>query len=688
LAPRPATLRATYTITIFWGALLLFAIQPMIGRMLLPRLGGTPSVWNTCMVFFQAVLLAGYAWAHGLARLVPGRGQVIVHGALAVGALLLLPFAIRGGAPAPDASPVAWLLATLVTAVGLPLVVVSTSAPLLQRWFAATRHPAAGDPYFLYAASNAGSLMALLAYPLLIEPWLGLDRQRLVWTAGYAVFAALTVACGALRLLGAAPRDVASAAEPPAAPTRRDAARWMVLAFVPSSLMLGVTQHVTTDVAAVPLFWVVPLAIYLLTYVLAFARRRIIRVEFLSVLMVPLTVTVLAISVSWPGFPVSVILALHLALLFVAALLCHERLADTRPPACHLTAFYLAVAAGGALGGVFNALVAPQVFDRVLEYPLIIAAAFLLRQRSALPWLRRRAATRFNVALDVVVVMLAIAYAPLSTAIRHGDHVLETDRTFFGVHLVAADDEGRWIAYYHGTTLHGLEDPTQPGVPLSYYHGATGLGRLYRALEGDPRLDRVAVVGLGVGTLGAYARPGQAYTFFEIDPAVVRIAADEPYFSFLRSMPDPPRIVLGDGRLCLAREPDGAFGLIILDAFSSDAIPVHLLTLEAIRLYASKLETGGLLVVNASNRHVDIERVIAGAARRLGLSVVRWTGPRDAGGTLEAGRFSTRWLIVGRGESALAPLLVDAAWEPLPASADDALWTDDYSNLLEVIWWW
>jgi hypothetical protein len=692
---------AAFSLTAFAGALLLFLVQPMVGKMLLPRLGGSPAVWNTCMLFFQAALLAGYAWAHLLARIPRQGAQIALHGALlAVAAVALASGMAAGGDPPAEGSPAAWMLLTLARTIGLPFVAVAATAPLIQKWFAGTDDRRAADPYFLYAASNAGSLLGLLAYPLLVETLFDIGRQQAMWSAGFAVLAVLIVACGvmALRRRAAAigtegdsplrgqPPRAASPREPAAAPAPASYFKYALLAFVPSSLMLAVTQHITTDVAAVPLLWVVPLAIYLLTCIFAFARHQLVGPLPWSRLLTATTIGVLAIAPTWNHIPVSVSLGMNLLLLFFGAMVCHGRLAAARPGASHLTGYYLAMAAGGACGGVFNALIAPQIFDGVFEYPLAIAAAFLLRDRASLGAARVRAVRWVNLGLDTVVVGLAAVAIPWMMSLPDMK-VLAAGRTFFGVHRVAVDREGAWHTFFHGHILHNVQSLEHPRRPLAYFSALSGIGQVYLRLAGDPRLNSVGIVGLGAGAMSAWAQPGQEYTFFEIDPAIVRMASNRDYFTFLSDMPVEPRIVLGDGRLSLAREPDGRFGLFVVDAFSSDSIPVHMLTAEAIDLYFRKLEPRGLLALHVTNRYLDLTPLVRGLARERGLSVARW---REEARVLEddEGVKPSRWLILARGREPLERLLADPAWELLAPEPGDPVWTDRSSNLLAVLDWW
>jgi hypothetical protein len=676
-------MRAAFTITIFVGAALLFVVQPMIGKLLLPWLGGTPAVWNTCMVFFQSILLAGYAYAHVLTRLPDSRWQVLVHVAVMTAGLAALPIALQqGSVPPAEGSPIPWLIVALLLAAGMPLFVVSANAPLLQRWFALTDDRLARDPYFLYAASNAGSLMALGAYPLLLEPTLDLDQQQIVWSAGFALFAGLVALCGVRDEVGARTEDAA-----PPRPRRRDYAKWLLLAFAPSSLMLAVTQHITIDIAAVPLLWVVPLALYLLTFIAAFARWQPVGRDLWSRLLVIVSIPTISLAAIWTTLPAALALGMHLVLLFVGAMVCHGQLAATRPHPRYLTGFYLAIALGGALGGIFNTLVAPQIFVAVLEYPLVIAVVFLLRERAALGWADSAIARWINRGLDAAFIIVTAAIIPYF--IRLPDlQVLEIDRTFFGVHRIAADEQRFWIGYFNGTTLHNISIAEHPRRPLAYYHNETGIGRLYLQMAGDARLDRVGVVGLGAGALGGRAGAGQHYSFYEIDPAVVRIARDSGYFTYLSGMPRAPTIVVGDGRRSLTREPDDEFGLIILDAFSSDSVPVHLLTTEAFDLYFEKLVPSGLLAVHATSRYLDLGLLVGGVARDRGLVALEWVGAYEVEPAYDDGILGARWLVVARDEEALAPLLVDPTWQLLEPPDDAPVWTDRFSNLLAIMKWW
>jgi SAM-dependent methyltransferase len=722
-----------FALTMFVGSALLFSVQPMVAKMILPLLGGSPEVWNTCMVFYQAVLLAGYAYAHLATARLGARTQSALHVALLLLPLPLLPLAVPEWAArslSPTADPTPWLLGVLLTTVGLPFFVVSTTAPLLQRWFAATGHHAAGDPYFLYGASNLGSMLALLAYPLAIEPSLPLGRQCKLWAAGYGLLAALTVACAATvwRTRGAiAPggRDESGGADP-ARPGPRRWLEWGALAFVPSSLMLGVTTYLTTDIAAIPLLWVIPLALYLLTFILAFTRRPILP-HRRAVRAFPFVVMALLPALC-AGLVQPFWLPVHLLTFFLAAMVCHGELARRRPPARDLTAFYLALALGGVAGGIFNALIAPRAFDRVAEYPLAIVLAcacwaFAIRKEGE-PRLRTRdmvlalvvfgltAALVTDVrglaetplgALGVMIdsgLVILVAWAhrerPLRFALVVGalllacgmspgvnGRLLHQERSFFGVLRVTEVQPGNYHRLFHGSTLHGQQclDPDRRREPLSYFTRSGPIGRVFAAYNRRPASPSVAIVGLGAGSLAAYAEPGQRWTFYEIDPAVVRVARDRRYFTFLEDCRATSlEVVLGDARLRLDEAPDRGYGLIVLDAFSSDAPPVHLLTREAFRLYRRKLAEGGLLAFNISNRYLDLDPVLGALARDAGLACrVRY----DTLLTREQrqqGKQSSIWVVMAARPEDLGPLAGDPDWKP-PRGAGAAVWTDDYAGI-------
>lgn len=757
---------AIYASAILLSAALLFTVQPMVAKMILPRLGGTPVVWNTCMVFFQAGLLLGYAYAHGLTRRLRPRAQLAVHAVVLLLPFLVLPLRIRASTPSFEGgAPIAWLLGTLALAVGLPFFAVSVTAPLLQRWLATTDHGAGRDPYFLYAASNAGSLGGLLAYPLLLEPLFPLGvapeggtgpgggiSQGELWTAGYAVFALLALAAGVLMLRRNRNGTPRTDAEEPSRPvTAGDRVLWVALAAVPSSVLLGSTQYLTTDLAAVPLLWVVPLALYLLTFVLAFARGPRLPAPVSGTL---LGIATIGIAVEFsPDVPVPlpVSIGLHLAALFFAALACHHRLADHRPSADHLTEFYLLIAAGGVLGGTFNALLAPLLFDHLFEYPLALILACLLRapwqERERRPGILARAADLLLPAAILAVGLAAAKWLPrphgerdllriwlvlglpaafalaligwrlrfaLACAVVFGlswrqavgtADLQYAERTYFGILRVVTVDGAplkfdassgmRFHVPYrvliHGGTRHGTQAllPTLGGKPTTYYHPSGPVGQIFETFGEDTRFDRIVVVGLGVGTIAAYGRDGQRMRFYEVDPEVVRVARDSGLFTYLDETAAEVDVEVGDGRILLSRAPDDEFGLVALDAFSSDSIPMHLITREAIALAFRKASPDGLVLVNVTNRYLEMEPVVAAIARDLGLvAKIRRdsiASPREAA----EGKDASVWALLARREEALGPIAEDPRWTIARAETDPPparyLWTDEYSNLLAVL---
>jgi hypothetical protein len=727
---------ALFAFAIFLSASLLFVVQPMTGKLVLPLLGGSPAVWNTSLVFFQLALLAGYFYAHALRRLRDPRLELAVHLVLATAAVATLPVAVTPTASAAR-SPIAWLLAHLATSVGPSFFVLSATGPLLQRWFASTRHPGARDPYFLYAASNTGSLLALLGYPVL-ELLAGLKAQGRAWTLGYLVFVVTCAACGLTRLRRPAEPAPEHGAAP--APAPRDRLRWLLLAFVPSAQMMGVTLFLTTDVASAPLLWVLPLALYLLSFVLAFARRQLLTPETLGRVLTGLVVVLAATLLFHSTRPIVLILILHLLALLFGAWLCHARLAAQRPDSSRLTEFYLHLSAGGALGGLFAALVAPYLFDTVLEYPIALGLALLMRP-GARVFDRRKAAEDLAVAVIVVVLFalmvagvraeaawfaargypafitlleIAVTAMPLivlAASFRHPrrlalvfaavvlieqtrlasrERLLHLERTFFGVHRVVSDNEGRWRRLSHGTTRHGLQydDPRLSFRPMMYYHPTGPIGDVFRNL-----LDRtrVGIVGLGAGTIAAYATGGRQFTFFEIDPEVERIA--DRFFTYIkdaRARGALVDVVLGDARLTLARQADGSFDLLVLDAFSSDAIPLHLLTREAVALYLTKLKPDALLAFHVSNGALDLRPALGAAARDLGLRAYacRDTPPPEGWPPSWIGKDSSTWVVLARRDEDLRGIpraAGDHRWIAYAPDASLPAWTDDRSSLLTAI---
>ena len=725
---------AILTLTVFMNSALMFSVEPMFSKLVLPFLGGTPSVWNTCLVFFQAALLCGYGYAHLTTRLLNPRRQALVHVGILVASCLVLPLQVRAsGTPPVGGQGILWLLGLLVMSLGLPFLMLASGALIAQRWFAGSGHPRAANPYFLYAASNFGSLIALLSYPLLIEPWLALSQQRAAWSAGYVMLVLLVAACAFLVVKRAdAPgvKDVVATVPdaPPVANLER--AKWVLYSAVPSSLLVGVTTYVSTDVAAVPLLWVIPLSLYLLTFVIVFAakpwlpHRWMLRIE-------PYVLIAVTIPVFWNlRLPGLIGIVVHLIVLLVVALVCHGELARRKPPAAQLTEFFVWLALGGLAGGAFNALIAPLIFDGIREYPIALVLAAMLRPATEpdrglrladflLPvvvgaglvlvtadigappaafstlvticfGLAAFSATKRTLRFGLVLAAVFVAGLVRATVAVGSTNVLVAERSYFGVSRVVRPAGSRVTTLQHGTTVHGAQSliPGRQLEPITYYHRAGPVGDLFSATAaGAATVRRIAAVGLGTGSIACYGRAGETWTYYEIDPVVAAIATDPRYFTFLRDCPPAVRIKLGDARLTLSDAAQSQYDLLILDAFSSDAIPVHLLTREAVSSYVRVLAPHGALVVHISNRHLDLEPVVAAIARDLGLvALVRRDLPipvKEQG----TGRVQSVWAILARSTGDLGGLATDKRWEALRSRADVSAWTDDFSNIMRSFAW-
>ena len=726
---RAGAARFLFLVTLLTGSFLLFLIQPMVARMALPRLGGAPAVWNSAMLVYQALLLGGYAYAHAIGRLAP-RTQAMLHLGLFALAALWLPVGLARLVPDATTSPILWVPWLLFSSIGPLFFIVAAQAPLMQRWYALTSD---ADPYPLYAASNFGSFAGLVSYPLLVEPGLALRGQSWLWSGLYVALILLIAACAT-----ALPRGRTASAAPISgeAPSWRRYARWIALAAVPSGLMLSTTTHLTTDIVAVPFLWVLPLGLYLLSFTVAFAANRT------AAEIVGLIAPLLILSVGGLAFtnlsqhPAIWALA-GLALLFVVAVALHAEMYRTRPSAEHLTGFYLAMSVGGVAGGIFCALIAPAVFDWTYEHPLLLIAAAALVPQLALfgvierLWASpaRRMATVILVTLLVVLAAVAsgklvgapawlpaaatvgISLAAVVSVGRRLPYVVSLlalmaaldawnvlgaganrTRSYFGVYAVERRSEGETQVLMHGSTIHGLQltDPDRQRTPTTYYAPRSGVGLpLSQADELFGPNASIGVVGLGTGTLACYKRPGQDWTFFEIDPVMVGIARDSGKFTYLRRCAPDARIILGDARLTLARQPAGRFDLLALDAFSSDAVPLHLLTAEAFDVYARALKPGGLLLVHISNRYLDLDPVLSAIARKQGwTAVVRDHQPDLAERTDRATR--SIWVAMSRDPATVKRLLAAGGgetWTEVRSRPGFEPWTDDYATVLPLIEW-
>jgi hypothetical protein len=739
-AARNRLILIVYTTAIFVSALLLFSVQPLFTKMVLPRLGGSPAVWSVAMVFFQSLLLAGYAYAHVLMKAKNRAIPVAVHLALLLIALLTLPLSIRSGWGEPPTSGYAfWLLGLFAVSIGLPFFALAANNPLLQAWFVRTGHPDGPDPYFLYASSNIGSFLALLSYPVLLEPMFTLQTQNLIWTTGYGFLIVLIAGCGVLLLRSPAnaaavnmPADDSDAPAPPW-PLR---ARWIFLAAVPSGLLIAVTAHISTDVAAAPLLWVLPLSLYLLTWVLVFQSRPLLPHKWMLLLQ-PLAVAGVVVLLAVGGEQ-NLLLTLggHQFCFFIIAMACHGELARTRPAAKYLTGFYVALSFGGMVGGLFAGLIAPFTFSWVAEYPILLALAALCRPSgserlprwsawywpllavlavaliapstsggSLFAWLNDRRVWMIG-SVGVLSALLALAlnanrwkiFATVSVALvllrayPSDDGRVDTVRSFFGVHKIVVTQNGQYHVLMHGTTIHGAErfknDDGTPATgrpePITYYHKDGGIGQAIAAVrERKAGPLKVAVIGLGSGTLTCASEPGEDWKFFEIDQTMVDTARDPRYFTYIQSCEPNLKPVIGDARLTFAKEPDGIYDLIIIDAYSSDAIPIHLATEEAMAIYKQKLAPQGAVVMHVSNRHLELASVVVGIADANDMK--SWVYSEDSGRDNEY-IFSTSVVVSAREEADVGKLASSDVWAETEPDEKQRVWTDDYSNVLGAVY--
>ncbi len=714
-----AGLSIGFAATVLLGAFLLFQVQPLFSKMILPWFGGSPAVWTTCLLFFQTVLLAGYAYAHGLSQVQPMSRQLVIHLTLAALALLLLPITPGGSWQPPDGTnPIGRILLLLTRHVGLPYLLLAATSPLVQTWFAAVY--AERSPYRLYALSNFGSLAGLISYPFVVEPRLTTDRQGAIWSVAFGCYAVL---CGwlALRLRrlplpgDAVPRASRSAAHGKhAMPAKYGLAWWILPPALGSVLLMSITNHVCQNVAVIPLLWIVPLALYLVTFILSFEKERwyVRRWYAAAAMLAMLAASYLVLlryldgvfqsfGLDWLWFVLTqnvvVEATVYLVILFLLCMICHGELVQRKPPPERLTSFYLAVSAGGALGGMLVALVSPLVFSSYLELNLSLLVGFglalyVFADEARVHWfphvsgLLRMAGVALAVAVSAIIV-----WGQWEAWDREGG--LLSVRNFYGVMSVKErypkKPEWRGLALYHGRTLHGFEHtlPAMRGRPTTYYTEDSGVGRALAAVRNRAPL-RVGLVGLGVGTLAAYGKQGDYFRFYEIDDDVVRLARD--YFSFLPQCAATVEVVAGDARLSLEREPSQQFDVLVLDAFSGDAIPVHLLTAEAFAVYLRHLRADGVIAAHISSRYVDLVPVVTAMARHFDLAdaFLPWPdGDHGVNWADEMGLSVTpsQWMLLTRNRQLLERSPIREAARTIPLERPLSLWTDQYNNLLEVL---
>lgn len=739
----PLIVLPIFAVTLFVSALLLFAIQPYFSKLVLPKLGGSPGVWSVAMIFFQSVLLLGYAYAHLLTRYVGIQYAVAIHALVLTSAFLFLPLGITNGwETPPESGQEFWLIGLFGASIGVPFFAVAANAPLLQAWFSKSGHPHAKDPYFLYGASNIGSFFSLYIYILLIEPNFTLKNQAILWAGGYTILLFGILLCSSYLLPRLNPTSMAFRSLPEQANCSQPLENLTVvqkalivgIAAIPSGLTVAVTAFISIDLASAPFLWVIPLSLFLLTFVLSFRQSPPISLKFLSNVFpwVLIIATFVIFFTPTPNIVGSLILTL--LCFFLAALFCHTLLYSRRPDVRQLTSFYFWMSLGGVIGGVFAGLIAPRVFDWVAEFPLLMLAVIFL-----LPYKRKTSgkslfaglvigiglAALLSFALQseisstllkrshVLVLLigmvtfaafvqlrsqsaalsLLIAAIPLAITSLHLGNNIYSERSFFGVIKVNSASDGQYRLMLHGTTVHGVTHKSAfasevgEGTPeaLSYYHHSGEMAEVLQAVRKKlgGQINRGAIVGLGTGSFLCHSKSKERWTVFEIDKTVIDIASNPSYFRFITDCAPDARQILGDARLTLAHEPDQHFDFLLIDAFSSDSIPVHLMTLEALNLYFSKLAPNGLLAMHISNRHLELESILAAIAEQEGLAIRSAQFERDK--TERARKiFPAKTVVLARTDEQLGPLSSDPRWDKV-TSGGTLPWTDDYSDVIGAI---
>ncbi len=679
-----------FPVTIFLSAFLLFQVQPLMGRYILPWFGGTPAVWSVCLLFFQCILLAGYGYAHWVGSLKSAKKQATIHISLLVASLFLLPVAPNAEIwkPTGAGNPAAQILLLLLGTVGGPYFLLSSTTPLLQKWFS-LKQSSAG--WRLYALSNFGSFLALFSYPFLLEPYARLLTQSWIWSGLYVGFVAV---CGtvAWKVRGAAVVEHEEVTAPEERPSAMTVVFWLALAATASTLLLATTNLITQDIAVAPFLWILPLSVYLLSFILTFESDRWYRrLPFAVLAGVLAPVAAATTSAGVVFLPLWGEAAVYLGALFAACMLCHGELALSRPAARHLTAFYLIVSVGGVIGGVFVALIAPGMFRQFTEYPLALTGTCAL---GLVGWFRSGAYaewTRQN--FRVRVPMMALLFGTLGSVALAvlpgiGKIPMATVRNFFGILTVAerADEAGAFRQLTHGRIKHGSQYLKEPlrSQPTSYFGPRSGVGVVMQAMQKEGADRNIAIIGLGAGTMAAWGRPGDNIRFYEINPDDETVARE--WFSYLKDSKAKVDVALGDARIVLERElAEGKrndYDMIVVDAFSSDAIPMHLLTAQCADIYRQRLKPGGLLMMHISNRTLNLEPVVRGVAGHLGWSASQFL----SNGYAPAGEDGSRWILIAPDgdfvkRTNLQQLV--SGWSP----AEPLLWTDDFASLWHVLMW-
>lgn len=724
----------TFTLTVFLSAYLLFVVQPIVGKAILPVLGGTPMVWNTTMMFFQILLLGGYFYAHTIAKIRSIKTQSALHAAFILGAgLITLPMVTTMPPPTDADDPLFWQLGAMGLMIGLPFLFLSASAPLLQKWFSQTTHPDADNPYFLYAASNIGSVLALLLYPVLVERFLPLPEQSLFWTGGYTALLLLMVACAALAIsrLGThhTEEDI-FATKDKTSPTRKTIGLWLLLSFVPSSLMLGYTSFITTDIGSLPLFWVIPLALYILSFVIAFSKRTIIPLPATNAVYAILTVIIFAMMGSVYYMKLELGIALGL-LFFITSIMCHQELVRLKPSAHHLTLFYLVMSLGGALGGIFNALIAPLIFVKSYEFMMTLALSLLCWNISAgfsLPASGSRNTPQFTLLIVLALALLSFLILEFAFGTKYqlalpilgllsiplililmdrkpyfiaaclafllatpiipwtGEtKIVDISRNYFGTLTTA--DNGQTRNLSHGITLHGSQplDPKHKTVPLTYYNQKTAIGQAFGIVENHRKTIKASGLGLGTGSVSCLLRKDDQVTFYEIDPDIIRIAQNPEIFSYLQDCPPASEIIQGDARLKIQNAPDHAYDLTLVDVFSSDSIPMHLITKEATELYLQKTSPDGLVIFHISSRSFKLENEVGQIADAISIPAYMTISPAGTAEGTDYDYAASKVVVLTRNKQYIGDL-ENLGWQPVHGITGRNAWTDTYVNPLRSIY--